>query len=201
MKKKNIIAIAIAALVIVVLVIFADRIIERKGADLHTGYGRVQDIQGFVEDCGAHRFVAGRGGSARSQGTAALHHIYPELNAKLIQAEAVRSAAEAMNKKADKGARKPQLEAAKSMWQKADAGLTLAQKTYDRAKALYDKGSFRVRSSTRRRRISTLCVLRPRQLVRSTIWPSTVQRARREGCHGGSGATGTGARWTRWSRI
>ena len=30
MKKKNIIAIAIAALVIVVLVIFADRIIERK---------------------------------------------------------------------------------------------------------------------------------------------------------------------------
>ena len=76
-----------------------------QGADLHTGYGRVQDIQGFVEDCGAHRFVAGRGGSARSQGTAALHHIYPELNAKLIQAEAVRSAAEAMNKKADKVAR------------------------------------------------------------------------------------------------
>ncbi len=140
MKKKNIIAIAIAALVIVVLVIFADRIIERKEPTY---------IQGTVE-CKTYKAsskIAGRIDSLlveEGQHVVKGQLLYtistPELNAKLIQAEAVRSAAEAMNKKADKGARKPQLEAAKSMWQKADAGLTLAQKTYDRAKALYDKG-------------------------------------------------------------
>lgn len=140
MKKKNIIAIVIALSVIVVMIIVADRIIERKEPTY---------IQGTVE-CKTYKAsskIAGRidsmlveEGQRVAKGEVLYTISTPELNAKLIQAEAVRSAAEAMNKKADKGARKPQLEAAKSMWQKAEAGLDLAQKTYDRVKALYDKG-------------------------------------------------------------
>ena len=64
----------------------------------------------------------------------------PELDAKLRQAEAVKSAATALDQKALAGARVQQIEAALNMWQKAQAGKELAQKTYDRVKALYDKG-------------------------------------------------------------
>ncbi len=64
----------------------------------------------------------------------------PELDAKLRQAEAVKSAAAAMDQKALAGARKPQKEAALNMWQKAQAGKQLAQKTFERVKALYEQG-------------------------------------------------------------
>lgn len=64
----------------------------------------------------------------------------PELDAKLQQAEAVRSAASALDQKALTGARIQQVEAALNMWQKAQAGKSLAQKTYDRVKRLFDDG-------------------------------------------------------------
>lgn len=64
----------------------------------------------------------------------------PELQAKLQQAEAAKSAATAMDQKALAGARKQQIEAALNLWQKAQAGKMLAQKSYERIKTLYDKG-------------------------------------------------------------
>lgn len=64
----------------------------------------------------------------------------PEVMAKLQQAEAARSAAEAQNAKAQKGARAQELTGAYELWQKALAGLTIAQKSYDRIQNLYDKG-------------------------------------------------------------
>lgn len=64
----------------------------------------------------------------------------PEVLAKLTQAEAARSAAAAMQDKVDAGARKQQKQQAYEMWQKAQAGLELARKTYDRVKNLYDQG-------------------------------------------------------------
>ena len=64
----------------------------------------------------------------------------PELNAKLQQAEAVKSAASAMDQKALTGARIQQKEAALNLWEKAQAGLLLAQKTFDRVNNLYEQG-------------------------------------------------------------
>lgn len=64
----------------------------------------------------------------------------PELNAKLRQAEAAKSAATALDQKALAGARIQQIEAARNLWQKAQAGRILAQRTYERIKALYEKG-------------------------------------------------------------
>ncbi|MDE5945564.1 MAG: efflux RND transporter periplasmic adaptor subunit [Rikenella sp.] len=64
----------------------------------------------------------------------------PEVLAKLTQAEAARSAAAAMQDKVDAGARKQQKQQAYEMWQKAQAGLELARKTYERVKNLYDQG-------------------------------------------------------------
>lgn len=64
----------------------------------------------------------------------------PELNAKLQQAEAVRSAAKALDDKAAAGARSQQIESALNMWQKAQTGKELAKKTYERVQNLYRDG-------------------------------------------------------------
>lgn len=64
----------------------------------------------------------------------------PELNAKLAQARGAQAAASAQERKAYTGARSQDIQAARDLWEKAEAGLTLAQKSYDRAKNLYDMG-------------------------------------------------------------
>lgn len=70
-----------------------------------------------------------------------LVHIHSSLvEAKLSQAEAMESVAQAQNKKVDKGTRIEMLNSAYDMWQQAQAGLTIAKKTYDRMESLYKKG-------------------------------------------------------------
>ena len=64
----------------------------------------------------------------------------PELQTKLTQATAARAAAEALDREALAGARKQQIEAAYSLWQRAVAGRELAQKSYDRVAKLHKKG-------------------------------------------------------------
>ena len=64
----------------------------------------------------------------------------PEVQAKLMQVEAVKAAAEAQHAKAMKGARDQEVTTAYEMWQKAQAGLTIAKKSYDRGRNLYEKG-------------------------------------------------------------
>ena len=49
-------------------------------------------------------------------------------------------AAQAQNEKAIKGAREEQIQAAYEMWQKAQAGVTIAEKSYKRVKNLYEQG-------------------------------------------------------------
>lgn len=63
----------------------------------------------------------------------------PEVSAKLAQAEAARSAASAQSSKAKNGARQQQILSAYEMWQKAEAGVDIAKKSYDRVQALFEK--------------------------------------------------------------
>lgn len=64
----------------------------------------------------------------------------PELDAKLYQANAAENAALAQNKKAIKGARKELILGAFEMWKKAEVGVDIMKKSYDRVQHLYDKG-------------------------------------------------------------
>lgn len=64
----------------------------------------------------------------------------PEVMAKMEQARAAESAAQAQNLKAIKGARQEQIQAAYEMWQKSRAGVTIAEKSYKRVKNLFDQG-------------------------------------------------------------
>ena len=64
----------------------------------------------------------------------------PDVEAKLSQAEAAEAAAAAQKRKAEKGAREEQIQAAYEMWQKAKAGVEIAEKSYARIKNLHDQG-------------------------------------------------------------
>lgn len=140
MKKSNIIGIVLSVAVIIASVFLLSWYLTQKTPTL---------IQGTVE-CTTYKAsskVPGRidgmkvkQGEHVEKGQLLYTLSTPELEAKLQQAEAVKSAASALDQKALTGARIQQIEAAMNMWQKAQAGLELAQKTYDRVKGLYDQG-------------------------------------------------------------
>ncbi|MEG0162518.1 MAG: biotin/lipoyl-binding protein, partial [Mucinivorans sp.] len=62
------------------------------------------------------------------------------VDAKLTQAQALKNAATAQNTKVDNGARQQIIDQAYQMYQNSLVGLTLAQKTFERVKNLYNTG-------------------------------------------------------------
>lgn len=140
MKRSNVIGIAAAAAVIILAVVLISWYLDRRAPLL---------IQGTVE-CTTYKAsskVPGRidamkvaEGDRVEKGQLLYVLSTPELDAKLAQAEAVKSAAAALDAAAVAGARIQQIEAALNMWEKAQAGLELARKTYERVKNLYDQG-------------------------------------------------------------
>ena len=131
MKKGNIIGIVVAAVLIVVAVILVSRYIRRstptilQGTVECTTYKASSKIAGRIDDMKVEE------GQHVEKGELLYTLSTPELDAKLMQAEAARSAAQALDQKALTGARSQQKEAALNLWQKAQAGRELAQKTYD----------------------------------------------------------------------
>ncbi|MDO4425281.1 MAG: biotin/lipoyl-binding protein, partial [Planctomycetia bacterium] len=61
----------------------------------------------------------------------------PDVEAKYVQVEAIRTAAEALNEKSHSPARIEVLQSAYEMWQKAVAGVDIARKTFERVERLY----------------------------------------------------------------
>ena len=140
MKKRNVIWLIIAVVVIIAVVALVGWYLKRseptiiQGTVECTTYKASSKIAGRIEEMRVEQ------GDHVTKGQLLYVLSTPELDAKLRQAEAVKSAATALDQKALAGARVQQIEAALNMWQKAQAGKELAQKTYDRVKALYDKG-------------------------------------------------------------
>ena len=140
MKKRTVIWLIIAVVVIIAVVALVGWYLKRseptiiQGTVECTTYKASSKIAGRIEEMKVEQ------GDHVTKGQLLYVLSTPELDAKLRQAEAVKSAATALDQKALAGARVQQIEAALNMWQKAQAGKELAQKTYDRVKALYDKG-------------------------------------------------------------
>lgn len=63
-----------------------------------------------------------------------------QIDAKMMQATAARSAASAQSRKAKGGARDQQVQMAYQVWQKAQAAVEVYRKSYERVKGLYEKG-------------------------------------------------------------
>ena len=140
MKKSTIVTIILIAAAVVLGVIFISWYL-RKATPLYiqgtvecTTYKASSKVPGRIEEMKVEE------GQHVTKGELLYTLSTPELNAKLQPAEAVKSAASAMDQKALTGARIQQKEAALNLWEKAQAGLLLAQKTFDRVNNLYEQG-------------------------------------------------------------
>lgn len=140
MKKSTIVTIILIAAAVALGVIFISWYL-RKATPLYiqgtvecTTYKASSKVPGRIEEMKVEE------GQHVTKGELLYTLSTPELNAKLQQAEAVKSAASAMDQKALTGARIQQKEAALNLWEKAQAGLLLAQKTFDRVNNLYEQG-------------------------------------------------------------
>ena len=140
-KKENVnIAIAFVVLLAIVLIITLIGVFSMKSGE--------EIIQGEVEytelrisgklPARIDKFLVKEGAYVK-EGDSLVLLDSPEIEAKMKQARAAEKAASALNQKANKGASEEQIKAAYEMWQKAQAGLEVAQKTYERVQSLYEK--------------------------------------------------------------
>ena len=132
MKRSNVIGILAAAAVIVLSVVLISWYLTKRTPTLIQGtvecttYKASSKVPGRIDDMKVAQ------GDRVEKGQLLYTLSTPELEAKLRQAEAVKSADAALDAMALAGARVQQIEAAMNMWQKAQAGLELARKTYER---------------------------------------------------------------------
>lgn len=138
-RKKNW-GILLAAVVVVVSVILISRCITRRTPLIVQGTVECTTYRASSKISGRIAAIHAAQGDRVEQGQLLYTLTTPELNAKLQQAEAVKSAASALDAAALAGTRSQQIQAAKNIWQKAQAGTELARKTYERVKRLYDQG-------------------------------------------------------------
>ena len=139
-KKSYNLLIGIAALVtIVAAVAMVGYIVSEPDPIVLQGQAEAAEyrvsgkVPGRVE-----RFYAGEGDFVH-KGDTLVKIESPEVQAKMAQAMAVKSAAEAQKDKALKGARQEQIAAAYEMWQKALAGEEVMKKSFERTSRLYEQ--------------------------------------------------------------
>lgn len=140
MRVRNTIFIGIAILIIIITITVVGICIERSQPILLQGEVECTTYRASSKIAGRIDTMLVRQGDYVRRGELLYTLSTPELDAKLQQALAAKSAATALDQKAMAGARKQQIEAAKNLWQKAQAGAQLAEKSYLRIKELYDKG-------------------------------------------------------------
>ncbi len=138
-KKYNLLAGFIGLIVLVVGLCVAGWIVLRPGPLVLQGEAEATEVRVSGKVPGRIiRFYVGEGMPITKGDTLALIDS-PELSAKLEQAQAAVAAAEAQNRKALVGTRSEQIAAAYEMWQKAEVGLDIAQKSFNRVQNLYAK--------------------------------------------------------------
>ncbi len=141
-KKSNLSLVLIAAVIVVVVIV----------AVIIAGIGianKPEVIQGQVET-GDYRVsskvparvleIRVNEGDTVCAGDTLVILEAPDVMAKLAQAEAARTAAEALERKAANGAQREQIEGAFQLWQKAKAGVEVAEKSYNRVNRLFEQG-------------------------------------------------------------
>ena len=140
MKKSNVLALSIAIVILIAVVSLISWYLIKPIPNIIQGEVDVTSYKISSKVAGRIDSLYVKEGQAVHKGELLFVLSTPEIKAKLKQAEAAREAANAQQRKADRGARKQEIEAAYNLWQKSLAGLELAQKSFDRIKNLYETG-------------------------------------------------------------
>jgi HlyD family secretion protein len=142
MKKRNqdLRTGLIALIVVIVLIFIIGLIINRPEPIIIQGEADASEIRISGKITGRVKEFKVEEGAQVKIGDTLVVIDSPELAAKIEQANAAENAAQAQNKKAIKGVRKEMIVGAWEMWQKAQVGVDIAKKSFDRVQRLFDKG-------------------------------------------------------------
>lgn len=139
-QNSNMLLAFLTLLGVVAVVAVAGFFALRKGPEIVQGQAEVTEYRVSSKVPGRIlEFRVKEGQRVRAGDTLAILEA-PDVQAKLEQARAAQAAAQAQNEKALKGARHEQVQAAYEIWQKAQAGRIIAEKSYQRVKNLCDQG-------------------------------------------------------------
>ena len=139
-QNSNMLLAFLTLIGIIALVAIVGFFMLRKGPEIVQGQAEVTEYRVSSKVPGRIlEFRVKEGQSVNAGDTLAILEA-PDVQAKLEQARAAEAAAQAQNEKALKGARQEQIQAAYGMWQKARAGLAIAEKSYKRVKNLQEQG-------------------------------------------------------------
>ncbi len=141
-KRENVVLLLSLAVIVLVVVALAvvGFLMKNKPVEVVQGQAEASSVKisgklpGRIVD-----FYVQEGDSVNVGDT--LVHIHSSVaEAKLMQAQAMTTVAQAQNRKVDAGARKQVIESAYSLLQQAKAATEIARKTYDRMESLYAQG-------------------------------------------------------------
>lgn len=139
-QNSNMLLAFLTLLGVIVLVAVVGFFMLRKGPEIIQGQAEVTEYRVSSKVPGRIlEFRVKEGQTVQAGDTLAILEA-PDVMAKMEQARAAEAAAQAQNEKAIKGARQEQIQAAYEMWQKAIAGVDIAEKSYKRVKNLFDQG-------------------------------------------------------------
>ena len=139
-QHSNILLAFISLTAVIVIVSLIGFFTFGKRPGNHSGTSRSWRISGFQQSTGTHSGISCKEGDKVKAGDTLAILEAPDVKAKLSQAQAAEQAAQALNEKAQRGTRQEQLQAAYEMWQKAKAGVEIAEKSYNRVNRLFEQG-------------------------------------------------------------
>ena len=139
-QNSNMLLAFLTLLGVIALVAVVGFFMLRKGPEIIQGQAEVDEYRVSSKVPGRIlEFRVKEGQTVQAGDTLAILEA-PDIAAKMEQARAAEAAAQAQNEKAIKGARQEQIQAAYEMWQKAQAGVVIAEKSYKRVKNLFEQG-------------------------------------------------------------
>jgi len=139
-KKNYNLVLGISALVIIVLIIaFVGYLVSKPRPQVIQGEAEATEYRISCMVPGHVTELYYREGQEVHKGDTVAFIDSPQVRAKLAQAEAARSAAQAQSTKAKNGAQREQIAGAYQLWQQARVQEDIMKKSFDRVKKLYEQ--------------------------------------------------------------
>ena len=177
-QNSNMLLAFLTLLGVIAIVAVVGFFMLRKGPEIIQGQAEVTEYRVSSKVPGRIlEFRVKEGQSVNAGDTLAILEA-PDVVAKMEQARAAEAAAQAQNAKAIKGAREEQIQAAYEMWQKAQAGVTIAEKSYQRVKNLYEQGVMPAQKLMKSLRNGMQVLLRRKQPKHNIPWQRTERNVK-----------------------
>lgn len=138
-KNYNLLTGVIALVAIVLFVAITGYIVSRPKPLVIQGEVEATEYRVSGKMPGRIEKLYVREGAMVGKGDTVVFVNSPEVRAKLAQATAAKSAADAQREKAENGAEKEQIAGARELWQQATVQEEIMRKSFDRMQTLYDK--------------------------------------------------------------